>query len=180
MYPEEKMRSQVIGIILGSMALGVLLGYPFGGIMYAFSGKSAPFYIIAILVFIIFGNFFVWSFELSKITLSNTWYYGTAFRTFPNNITILFCKICIFVALQMIYMNLQCTKHEVAFKEENYTHLLSDPIIAKIFTAILISTIAMATLEPCLPIWLMETLKPEVNYNFYRSNYLINNVIGGN
>lgn len=56
MYPEEKMRSQVIGIILGSMALGVLVGYPFGGILYAFSGKSAPFYIIAILIFIIFGN----------------------------------------------------------------------------------------------------------------------------
>lgn len=55
-YPEEKMRSQIIGIILGSMALGVLLGYPFGGIMYAFSGKSAPFYIIAILTFIVLGK----------------------------------------------------------------------------------------------------------------------------
>lgn len=39
---------------------------------------------------------------------------------------------------------------------------MSDPLIAKIFAAILISTIAMATLEPCLPIWLMATLKPEV------------------
>lgn len=38
------------------MALGVLLGYPFGGIMYAFSGKSAPFYIIAVLTFIILGK----------------------------------------------------------------------------------------------------------------------------
>lgn len=50
------MRSQIIGIILGSMALGVLLGYPFGGIMYAFSGKSAPFYIIAVLTFIVLGT----------------------------------------------------------------------------------------------------------------------------
>lgn len=49
------MRSQVIGIVLGSMALGVLLGYPFGGILYAFNGKSAPFFIIAFLTFIIFG-----------------------------------------------------------------------------------------------------------------------------
>lgn len=54
-YPEEKMRSQIIGIILGSMALGVLLGYPFGGIMYAFMGKSAPFYIIAIITFFVLG-----------------------------------------------------------------------------------------------------------------------------
>lgn len=58
MYPEEKIRSQVIGFILGSMALGVLLGYPFGGILYAFSGKSAPFYIIAVLTFMILGNIF--------------------------------------------------------------------------------------------------------------------------
>lgn len=57
MYPEEKTRSQVIGIILGSMALGVLLGYPFGGILYAFIGKSAPFFIIAILTFIVLGMF---------------------------------------------------------------------------------------------------------------------------
>lgn len=35
------------------MALGVLVGYPFGGILYAFSGKSAPFYILAILTLFI-------------------------------------------------------------------------------------------------------------------------------
>lgn len=55
-YPEEKIRSQMIGIILGSMALGVLLGYPFGGILYAFIGKSAPFFIISFLTLIIFGK----------------------------------------------------------------------------------------------------------------------------
>lgn len=41
-------------------------------------------------------------------------------------------------------------------------YFLADPLIAKIFAAIFISTIAMSTLEPCLPIWLMATLKPEV------------------
>lgn len=51
------MRSQVIGIILGSMALGVLVGYPFGGILYAISGKSAPFYIIAALTFPTLGEY---------------------------------------------------------------------------------------------------------------------------
>lgn len=55
MYPEEKIRSQVLGIVLGSMALGVLLGYPFGGILYAFIGKSAPFFIISFLTFVILG-----------------------------------------------------------------------------------------------------------------------------
>lgn len=55
-YPEEKTRSRVIGIVLGSMALGVLLGYPFGGILYAFKGKSAPFFVISILSFLILGK----------------------------------------------------------------------------------------------------------------------------
>ncbi|XP_055300363.1 synaptic vesicular amine transporter [Sitodiplosis mosellana] len=117
-YPEEKMRSQIIGMILGSMALGVLLGYPFGGILYAFSGKSAPFFIIAAATFII-------------------------------------------LALQLAYMDLHSCESELTTKDGNYIYLLADPIIAKIFIAILISTIAMATLEPCLPIWLMATLKPE-------------------
>lgn len=55
-YPEEKTRSQVIGIVLGSMALGVLIGYPFGGILYALNGKSAPFFVISILTFLILGK----------------------------------------------------------------------------------------------------------------------------
>lgn len=42
----------MLGVVLGSMALGVLLGYPFGGILYAFIGKSAPFFIIAFLTFV--------------------------------------------------------------------------------------------------------------------------------
>lgn len=36
-----------MGIVLGSVAVGVLVGYPFGGILYDFVGKSAPFYIIS-------------------------------------------------------------------------------------------------------------------------------------
>lgn len=51
-YPEEDKRSKIMGIVLGSIALGVLLGYPFGGILYDFVGKSAPFFIIAALLFI--------------------------------------------------------------------------------------------------------------------------------
>lgn len=65
-------------------------------------------------------------------------------------------------------MNLQYSNRETTFKDENFMYLLSDPIIAKIFGAILISTIAMATLEPCLPIWLMETLNPEAFSLFYK------------
>uniref|UniRef100_A0A1I8P3T0 Major facilitator superfamily (MFS) profile domain-containing protein n=1 Tax=Stomoxys calcitrans TaxID=35570 RepID=A0A1I8P3T0_STOCA len=54
-YPEEDRRSKVMGIILGSIALGVLLGYPFGGILYDLFGKSAPFIILSTIIFINLG-----------------------------------------------------------------------------------------------------------------------------
>lgn len=52
LYPEEDKRSRIMGVVLGSIALGVLVGYPFGGILYDFFSKSTPFYIIAIILFI--------------------------------------------------------------------------------------------------------------------------------
>ncbi|EDW38970.1 GL13834 [Drosophila persimilis] len=54
-YPEEARRSKVMGIILGSIALGVLLGYPFGGILYDLLGKSAPFIILSTFIFFSLG-----------------------------------------------------------------------------------------------------------------------------
>lgn len=56
LYPEEEKRSKVMGVVLGSIALGVLLGYPFGGILYDFVGKSAPFYILSFIIFVVLGN----------------------------------------------------------------------------------------------------------------------------
>uniref|UniRef100_W8BWV6 Synaptic vesicular amine transporter n=2 Tax=Ceratitis capitata TaxID=7213 RepID=W8BWV6_CERCA len=54
-YPEEDRRSKVMGIILGSIALGVLLGYPFGSILYDLVGKSAPFIILSTVIFLNLG-----------------------------------------------------------------------------------------------------------------------------
>uniref|UniRef100_A0A1I8MHT6 Major facilitator superfamily (MFS) profile domain-containing protein n=1 Tax=Musca domestica TaxID=7370 RepID=A0A1I8MHT6_MUSDO len=54
-YPEEERRSKIMGIILGSIALGVLLGYPFGGILYDLFGKSAPFIILSTIIFVNLG-----------------------------------------------------------------------------------------------------------------------------
>lgn len=121
------------------MALGVLLGYPFGGILYAFLGKSAPFVIIACLTLATLG-------------------------------------------LQVIFLDMKRTKSEVSMaimthetrsstassfqvcvKNTNYSSFLADAVVLKILGAIFVSTIAMAILEPCLPIWLMATLKPEVS-----------------
>ncbi|CRK88770.1 CLUMA_CG002602, isoform A [Clunio marinus] len=51
LYPEDHHRSKVMGIVLGSIALGVLFGYPLGGILYDFVSESAPFIIIAFFLF---------------------------------------------------------------------------------------------------------------------------------
>ncbi|XP_063848069.1 synaptic vesicular amine transporter-like isoform X2 [Scylla paramamosain] len=48
-YPDDKERGNAMGIALGGLALGVLIGPPFGGIMFQFVGKTAPFLILAVL-----------------------------------------------------------------------------------------------------------------------------------
>ena len=48
-YPDDKERGNAMGLALGGLALGVLIGPPFGGFMYQFVGKSAPFIILALL-----------------------------------------------------------------------------------------------------------------------------------
>ncbi|XP_063231796.1 synaptic vesicular amine transporter [Bacillus rossius redtenbacheri] len=48
-YPDDKERGNAMGIALGGLALGVLIGPPFGGVMYEFVGKSAPFLVLSAL-----------------------------------------------------------------------------------------------------------------------------------
>ncbi|XP_078039758.1 vesicular monoamine transporter isoform X1 [Augochlora pura] len=48
-YQDDKERGNAMGIALGGLALGVLIGPPFGGIMYEFVGKSAPFLVLSAL-----------------------------------------------------------------------------------------------------------------------------------
>jgi len=48
-YPDDKERGNAMGVALGGLAMGVLIGPPFGGFMYEFVGKTAPFLILACL-----------------------------------------------------------------------------------------------------------------------------------
>jgi len=43
-----------------------------------------------------------------------------------------------------------------------YFQLLSNPRVLVVTGSVWFSTTAMALLEPCLPIWLMDTIKPPV------------------
>ncbi|KAI2803213.1 hypothetical protein BLOT_007336 [Blomia tropicalis] len=46
-FPDDRERGNSMAIALGGLALGVLIGPPFGGLMYEFVGKSSPFIILA-------------------------------------------------------------------------------------------------------------------------------------
>lgn len=48
-YPDDRERGNAMAVALGGLALGVLIGPPFGGVMYEFVGKSSPFIVLALL-----------------------------------------------------------------------------------------------------------------------------------
>ncbi|NXX43978.1 VMAT1 protein, partial [Tricholaema leucomelas] len=48
-YTDDSERGNAMGIALGGLALGVLIGAPFGSVMYEFVGKSSPFLVLALL-----------------------------------------------------------------------------------------------------------------------------------
>nr|XP_019600187.1 PREDICTED: chromaffin granule amine transporter isoform X1 [Rhinolophus sinicus] len=48
-YTDDDERGRAMGIALGGLALGLLVGAPFGSVMYEFVGKSSPFLILAFL-----------------------------------------------------------------------------------------------------------------------------------
>ncbi|KAK6618858.1 hypothetical protein RUM43_013249 [Polyplax serrata] len=116
-YPNEPSRSKMMGFVLGSVAVGVLIGYPFGGFMYDFWGKTAPFLVTALFVFID-------------------------------------------GALQFCYSDLKPTE-EKSFPAVGWIQLFSDKRILLTGGAIGISTSTIAILEPCLPIWLLQEIKPK-------------------
>uniref|UniRef100_A0A1B0AA86 Major facilitator superfamily (MFS) profile domain-containing protein n=1 Tax=Glossina pallidipes TaxID=7398 RepID=A0A1B0AA86_GLOPL len=121
-YPEEDRRSKIMGIVLGSIALGVLMGYPFGGILYDLYGKTTPFIILSTIIFICLG-------------------------------------------MQLITMDLSTQSESLAMtdiqhSQSNWKLLLKSKMILALILAIWFSTSVMAVLEPCLPIWLMQHLKP--------------------
>ncbi len=48
-YPDDLERGSAMGIALGGLALGVLVGPPYGGVLYQWSGKELPFILLALL-----------------------------------------------------------------------------------------------------------------------------------
>ncbi|VDL69450.1 unnamed protein product [Nippostrongylus brasiliensis] len=48
-YPDDMERGSAMGIALGGLALGVLVGPPYGGVLYQWAGKELPFILLALL-----------------------------------------------------------------------------------------------------------------------------------
>ncbi|XP_052868053.1 synaptic vesicular amine transporter-like [Anopheles cruzii] len=131
LYTEPDRRSRVMGTILGAMAVGVLVGYPFGGIAYEVAGKAAPFHVLALLCA---GNlvlqYFQLDFQLATIQL----------RSLPRD---------------------SSTTATDDNGRLTWWPLLTHRLVLVVVGAIWISTSAMAILEPCLPIWMITHLHPK-------------------
>ncbi|XP_069468011.1 synaptic vesicular amine transporter isoform X1 [Ambystoma mexicanum] len=113
-YTDDEERGNAMGIALGGLAMGVLMGPPFGSVMYEFVGKSAPFLILAAMA-LLDG------------------------------------------ALQLFILQ----PSRVQPESQTGTPLLSlmkDPYILIAAGSICFANMAIAMLEPALPIWMMETM----------------------
>ncbi|XP_021355601.1 synaptic vesicular amine transporter-like [Mizuhopecten yessoensis] len=113
-YQDDNERSRAMGMAMGGSALGVVVGYPFGGFLYSYSSKYTPFVTIAT-----------------------------------------------FVALDLVLQIaiLRPTLHQKLTMEGTPLHrLLRDPYILVAAGAVMLTTTAMATLEPTVPIWIIDTM----------------------
>lgn len=50
LFTQDDQRSQVMGHVLGGIALGVMVGYPFGGLLYDQVGAATPFLLISLAI----------------------------------------------------------------------------------------------------------------------------------
>ncbi|KAI2654321.1 Synaptic vesicular amine transporter [Labeo rohita] len=113
---DDEERGNAIGIALGGLAMGVLVGPPFGSVMYEFVGKTAPFLILAVLA-VLDGALQLFVLQPSKVEPESQ--KGTSLIT-----------------------------------------LMKDPYILIAAGSICFANMAIAMLEPALPIWMMETMCP--------------------
>ncbi|XP_033757412.1 synaptic vesicular amine transporter-like [Pecten maximus] len=113
-YQDDKDRSRAMGMAMGGSALGVVVGYPFGGFLYTYSSKYTPF--VTIATFVVLD-----------------------------------------IVLQLVI--LRPTLHQKLTIVGTPLHrLVRDPYILVAAGAVMLTTTAMATLEPTVPIWIIDKM----------------------
>lgn len=157
LYSEEKERSKVMGYVLGGIAVGVIIGYPFGGVMYDFIGKTAPFLTISMATAIVVLMQMVYILPLQtvrarRVLLSQRYSY------LSKRLKHCFLEQS---GLSSSQDESSATEEEDSSSDGSIWTLLIDPYIIIVTGSVWFSTTAMAMLEPCLPIWLMHTIHPE-------------------
>lgn len=65
-YPDDAERGSAMGIALGGLALGVLVGPPYGGVLYEWAGKELPFVLLAFLALLDGCEFLEWREKYTK------------------------------------------------------------------------------------------------------------------
>uniref|UniRef100_A0A1B0GBE0 Major facilitator superfamily (MFS) profile domain-containing protein n=1 Tax=Glossina morsitans morsitans TaxID=37546 RepID=A0A1B0GBE0_GLOMM len=111
-YTDDRERGNAMAIALGGLALGVLIGPSFGGIMYEFCGKSSPFLTLSILTFIVA----IFHFSI-----------------------------------------LQPKVEKAKLEPPTLKALITDPYIVVTVIALMIANMAVAVMEPSLPLWMVDT-----------------------
>lgn len=124
-----------MGIALGGLALGVLIGPPFGGIMYEFVGKSAPFLILSALAL---GDGVLQLFMLQPSIVHQ--------ESDPPSLKALIMDPYILIAAGKF----------------NAPDLIRKKILINMISnyigAITFANMGIAMLEPSLPIWMMDNM----------------------
>lgn len=78
------LRPRVMPLAFGGIALGVLIGYPFGGAAYQLVGRSAPFLFISFFVIINIGKYRI---DINQRMFNKNMLYGfDSLQTHPHEI----------------------------------------------------------------------------------------------
>ena len=131
-YPDDKERGNAMGLALGGLAMGVLIGPPFGGFMYEFVGKSSPFLVLAFLALLDGCKAYIY--PLSPPLYS---------APLP-------------AGLQLLVLQPTVIKSED--DPPSLKTLISDPYILIASGAITFANMGIAMLEPSLPIFMMDRM----------------------
>lgn len=114
-YPDDAERGRMQGLVMGGTALGVVVGYPLGGLLYDFTNsKTPPFLLVAALSTIL-------------------------------------------ATMQLVVFDIRSTPKRLV-ETTPLSQLIRDPYILVTSGAVMVATATIAVLEPCLPIWLLNTL----------------------
>ncbi|XP_017161945.1 chromaffin granule amine transporter isoform X1 [Poecilia reticulata] len=138
-YTDDDERGVAMGVALGGLAMGVLIGAPFGSVMYDFVGKSAPFLILAFLA--VFDGGKKWQEGVEPPAGGRA------------DDQVLLCiaalQLCILQPSKICPGSVEGTP---------LLTLLKDPYILISAGSLCFANMGVAILEPTLPIWMMQTM----------------------